>query len=312
MKRISLILMLVAGLTSTALAQDVTDEPEVPTFALEFPLTHPTDEQLQEAFECALDDSDASGQGDSESPTACALAQQAVALAKAREQDSEPSAEELDLLTRIAAENPALLLDINLIAAYYNAADLVAPPSFADQPITSVSLHYSFGGLGNSLDYTVKITHADDKPVVTGDVENTGDSYSATPEATTEPLTLPDTVDSNVAQALAPALQDLLPTGELFSMTPCWDYYPDWTVILSFADGTVVSMVTQASNVIGIGGPWQVEIDGQTYMQYSGAFSQAVVDLLDALELPLGTTAAMGCGDIDNPLNIAFPDFKSS
>jgi hypothetical protein len=69
----------------------------------------------------------------------------------------------------------------------------------------------------------------------------------------------------------------------------------------------VAKMITNNSNVVGIGGPWQIEIDDQHYMQYSGAFSGAVIELLEALDLPLGETAAMGCGGINNPLYDAYP-----
>jgi hypothetical protein len=65
-------------------------------------------------------------------------------------------------------------------------------------------------------------------------------------------------------------------------------------------------MVTNDSNLVGIGGPWQVDIDDQSYMQYSSAFSSAIVDLLDALQLPLGETAAMGCGGVIDPLESAW------
>jgi hypothetical protein len=314
MKFIVFFLIVIAGLAGTVAAQETTVQPESPAFALQFPLEVPSETQLQEAFGCELAaDSASSKTVEVTDTTACGLAKQALALARAREQNSDPSAEEIALLTQIASANPALLLDINLIAAYYNAAPLVAPPAFTDQPITSINLQYSFDGMGDSVDYTIKISQADSEPVVTGHVENSGGLGEATtPAATAEAVTLPDTIDVATIQAFAPALRDLLPTSTVFSMTPCWDYYPDWAVILTFADGTVATMVTQQSNVIGIGGPWQIEIEGRAYLQYSGAFAEAVTTLLDTMNLPLGTTAAMGCGDIDNPLHLAFPDFKAN
>jgi hypothetical protein len=313
MKPIALFLVLVAGLTGTVAAQESTAPPESQTFELEFPLSYPTGDQLEEAFNCELTaDSESSGAVIVEDSTACGLAIQALTLARARERDSDLPAEERALLTQIAAANPALLLDINLLAAYFDAAPLVAPPSFTDQPITSISLRYSFSGLGNSLDYTVKVIKADSEPVVTGRVENSGDNFATASAPSAIPVTLADTVDRDVVQAFAPALRDMVPTGALFSLTPCWDYYPDWTVILTFADGTVATMVTNQSNIIGVGGPWQIEMEGRHYMQYSSAFADAAIALLDALKLPLGTTAAMGCGDISNPLHDAFPDFQTS
>jgi len=147
--------------------------------------------------------------------------------------------------------------------------------------------------------------------VVSGVADASNDYSMATGEPTKAPNKLSGTVDKAVVQAFGDALRDLLPIGRQFTSTPCWDYYPDWTVEMTFADGTVAHMVTNDSNVVGIGGPWQTEIDGQNYMQYSGAFSQAIGDLFDALSLEFGQTAAMGCGGLNNPLEDAF-EIKTS
>ncbi|MEZ4670309.1 MAG: hypothetical protein R3E39_20575 [Anaerolineae bacterium] len=296
------------------LAQDATLTPEEVTFPYEFPLDMPTDNLLAEAHACILDpDVDPTT-----STLTCELARQALALKKDRGDDETLSPKEIELVQKLVGANPALALRLDVIAAYYSAVPLVAPPAFTvDNPITKLHLTYTFAGLGNGVAYELTITQADGNPVVKGDLGEPVSGFdmpspTGTPPPTSTPRALADTVDSQLVQAFAPALRDLLPIGHMFTSTPCWDYYPDWEVELTFADKTVVKMVTNQSNVVGLGGPWQTEIDGQVYMQYSGAFQTAIVDLFDALDLPFGQTAAMGCGGMNEPLDDAFSSTVSN
>jgi hypothetical protein len=305
MKRLLITLCAAFLLATPALAQEATPSPE--NYPFQFPLEHPTKAQVAAAHACDLNPptGDATPEATpADSNNACELAGRALSLARARGDSSDPSAEELKLLEQIAAANPALLLDINLLVAYYNAEPLVAPPDFASQPIRRLTLRYNFAGLSSGTNYDFVIEDADTTPHISGKVES-GSGYET--EETPEPPSLPKTVDARWVQAFGPALRDLLPIAKPFSTTPCWDYYPDWVITLEFADGTTLKMVTNNSNAVGIGGPWQVEIDGKSYMQYSAAFAEAIRDLFEALDLPFGQTAAMGCGGADNPLDSAFP-----
>ena len=302
---------------TVVMAQDATEtqEPEAVEYAFEFPIAAPTDAQIDEAYACALDMSSGSSsteqatqeaESTAESSTACDLAIELVSMAAERG-NAAPSDKEYELFYQLIEANSAMPQRLSLIAAYFNTPALLAPPEAVLQPITSIHFTYTFFGLGPSNDYDVTITNADKTPEVTGEVSINGGMMGGESEATEEPLTLPETVDAAAVQAFGPAMSDLLPIETQFSSVPCWDYYPDWVVELTFADDTTLTLVTNQSNVVGIGGPWQVEIDGQNYMQYSGAFAEAMIDLLEALELPLGETAAMGCGGITDPLFDAFP-----
>ncbi len=287
------------ALSMSAAAQEATETaPSDPVeFPLTFPLGFPTGDQLAEAYDCDLETAPATG--DIETLTACELAVRALELAA--ERGEKPIADdETALLVSLVEANPALVLRLSLIATYYDAIPLVSAPDFGAQPVTAVHLTYTFFGLGPSNDYDIAIDLSGETPAVTGTAEIDGGDDS-------DPVAVPETVDAAVVQALLPALSDLLPIAEQFSSVPCWDYYPDWAVEFTLEDGTVVAVVNNESNVVGIGGPWQVEIDGRNYMQYSNTFSVAVVDLLEALGLPLGETAAMGCGGITDPLWDAFP-----
>lgn len=308
MKRLSVLCLLLVVVGSAAIAQDKTPtpEPETPQFAFEFPLAHSTAEQIEAAYACELDPEAAEALDvDLESATACEIAAAALALAHGREGDEEPPSEdEIALFTRLLELNPALTLHLPILATYYDAAELVDAPDFTHQPVVAMHLTYTFTGLGPSNNYDVTITSADDEPVVSGTVTIEGGYSDETPGA---PVSLPDSVDSAVVQAFGAALTDLVPIGQQFSTIPCWDYYPDWSVELTFEDGTVITMANNASNAVGIGGPWQVEIDGLNYMQYSYRFPKAIRDLFSALRLPFGETAAMGCGGGSDPLFDSYP-----
>lgn len=309
MKRLMLTcLLLLVSMESAAQDATGTPEPEAPEYAFDFPVDAPTQEQVDDAYDCALiagteeeTDATATPEAEVEVSEACALANEALALAAARDEDEPASDEEIALFHSLVEANPALALRIDLIARYFNTSALVAPPEIAEQPITALHLTYTFAGMGPSNDYDVTITDANGEPQVSGTAEiRTGGEDD-------KPLTLPETVDSEIVQAFGAAINDLLPIEEQFSAVPCFDYYPDWTVELTFEDGTALTLVTNQSNVIGIGGPWQVEIDGQNYMQYSGAIITAVAGLFEALELPLGETAAMSCMGVSDPLWDAYP-----
>ena len=72
--------------------------------------------------------------------------------------------------------------------------------------------------------------------------------------------------------------------------------YPDWYVLLTFEDGTQLALVTNESNFLFYGGPWQVTIDEQMYMQYSPDFLIAVLELVEALQLPEGFPSVIYMG----------------
>jgi len=88
----------------------------------------------------------------------------------------------------------------------------------------------------------------------------------------------------------------------------CYDNYPDWSVVLTYADGTEIELVTNGSNVFNAGGPWQVTIDAQNYMQYSTIFMIALAEVVEVMDLPWGQPAGMYCSGLeDSLLNLAFP-----
>jgi len=266
------------------------------TLPLDWPVAPLTPEQIRAVRECDLEtiveqrypESMAEEDLSTSYPpqTGCEWAALALAHAdRAKGQPTSPAAHQA--FTHAVTGNPGYALATPLFYRYLDAMPVVKPPAFAQQEITDVVIDYHWWGLGDPVEYSLEIRHANTEPVVTS--------------AYTDSLA----IDKPAVQALANALTDLLPVSTRFSLQPCMDNYPVWSVHLVFADKTEIEATT-GSNVIFIGGPWFTEIDGQVYMQVSSAFAQAVGELIESLGLPLGEPAGMFCS-MDTVFDKGFP-----
>jgi hypothetical protein len=242
--------------------------------------------------------------------TTCDLAVLTAAYVQYLEDNQAIPEAGISAFRELLTENPAFAFIDPFYFKYIAIGNLVETPTFSRQPITHVEIKHSWTGLGEPVRYTVSIEKADTAtPVVSG---TTGKGYDErTRTLTPDPLTA-RTIDTKLVQALGDALTDLLPVEALVSQVPCWDNYPDWTVTLTFKDGTQLELTTNKSNFFYGGGPWQTTIEKQRYMQYSAAFLTALYDVVEALDLPRGQTAAMGCGGMNAPLGEFFPSFVKS
>ncbi|MFT3895528.1 MAG: hypothetical protein QM730_28235 [Anaerolineales bacterium] len=179
---------------------------------------------------------------------------------------------------------------------YYDNFTIIEPPDVLKQEITAVKIEYTWGGMGDQVEYTVNIKQADTDPVVS--LKN----YT--------PATLKESAKTKVSkdsvQALGNSLINLVPIDSQFSLIPCYDNYPDWTVILTMKDGATLELKTKESNMIYIGGPWQTNIDGQNYVQYSIEFIKALDTLIREIGLSYGEPMAMTCSGQD-VFELAYP-----
>lgn len=269
---------------------------------LAFPLLPPTDEQIKEAKACDLTDRPKALPRNFTPETACDWAMLAVDFANRAQEGAEVLPAARDALIKAISMNAAFSQALPLLAGYFGKVTVVEAPAFLQQPITSIIVQHSFGGLGSKLEYNYTITEADTStPVIKGTF--------AIDDGKETPIT--SRIDGKLVQALATALTDLMPIRARLLLQPCWDDYPDWKVSLTFKDGTTLDLETNRSNILFHGGPWQVVINDQRYMQFSPAFLEAALEITKALKLPLGETAAMGCGGVPNTLEVAYPDSAS-
>lgn len=220
---------------------------------------------------------------------ACSAANAAYIMAlQAAEQD--PLSEDLpaagiEAFERTVQENPAFLFHEDLFYAYFGVIPLVEAPPVSAQSISEATIHYTWWGLGgDELEYNVTVTQGDSTPRVEVTTIHGPRIPSAAPSLGVETI-----------QALAPALTDLIPAPGGLAILRCTDNNPDWDLRLHFADGSIVTATTNGSNFFPFGGPWQVEISGQPYVQISSALAKAVYELVTQMQLPLGQPAAMSC-----------------
>ncbi len=198
-----------------------------------------------------------------------------------REEGDEPSAAGMRAYERSLVGNYGYALATDNFYRYFNSVPLVDVPGMAAQEITRVRIVYKWWGMGepSSVQFALTIAQANTTPLILTDSSLIKRNLK---------------VDKPVIQALRTGLTDLLPVDSKFQLLTCTDNSPSWQVQLTFADGSTLDMETD-SNMIYIGGPWQTEIDGQTYFQASPAFAIKMGELAKALELPLGEPFAMAC-----------------
>lgn len=172
---------------------------------------------------------------------------------------------------------------------YYDNFTIVETPDILKQNITKVHIEYKWGGMGDQIEYTIDINQADTDPTVT--LKNL------------TPITLKENtkakVNTKTVQALGNSLINLIPINSQFPLTVCYDNYPNWAATLTLADGSKVELNTNESNMIYIGGPWQVNIEGQNYIQFSLEFIKTIDTLIQEIGLPYGQPMAMTCSGSD-------------
>lgn len=178
----------------------------------------------------------------------------------------------------------------SLYAYYMNALPLVEPPPVVQQPVTAVEIQFEQIFHVPYAQYELHIENADASPVVTGQITRWRyDEGSETEETEEIGGTLSVTAVQNLGGA---ALSDLLPVDRSFRMGPGIGYAVDWQVALTFADSSTLLLINDGT-LLFAGAPWFVEIDGQTYMQYSTDFPDALLIVTAALDLPPENTPSM-------------------
>lgn len=314
MKRLLATLAILLIGVSSAYAQNEPHEP------LPFPLSASDEAQIEAARNCHIDViaanrypkefTEVAELADVYTPeTPCDWAALAYASILRMKQGERAPDEANYAFIRAVRENPALALRLPLLQAFFGWIHFVEAP-FAGREITHVAVRYDHAGMGGSMRFDFEIdASAGRVPRARGLLETEGELFE--PETEDDPplgeSRIRGTLELEQISALQTGLTELVPISEQFSLTICYDNYPDWSVALTFDDGTVITLNTNGSNEFTMGGPWQVEIDGQNYIQYSVDFGEALVDIIDTLELPLGRTMAMTCGNNDDPFDLAFP-----
>ncbi|TMQ05982.1 MAG: hypothetical protein E6J90_47460 [Deltaproteobacteria bacterium] len=220
-----------------------------------------------------------------------------AAACAVRLEDAAPPAACLDAYRAAVQANPAFAFVSVLPGGYFGKVPLVAAPPAAGHALVSAALDYQWGGLGTPVAWQLAIRDAATSPAVSV----TGPNAKATKST-------PDLRDK--IAALGTSLDSFLPIPEPLHAVDCTDNYPKWTATLEFDDREKLELTTHDSNLLGIGGPWQITIDGVTYLQLAPGFAHAVAQLVSALDLPLGEPAGQMCRGYDIASAVLVPRTK--
>jgi hypothetical protein len=218
--------------------------------------------------------------------TTCDAAVLAAACAGRLEDDAAPPAQCLDAYRATIKANAAFVYAGSLMGGYFGKVTQVAAPPIAAHALASVKLDYKWDGLGKGVAWTLNVDALATKPVM----RVTGATVKL-PAWSTE-------IGADIA-AFGHSLASFVPLAKPLKAINCYDNYPDWTITLVFDDGTKLELVTNGSNLLGLGGPWQTTVGGVTYMQASPDLVKAVHAIIKVLGMPLGEPEAMTCHGFD-------------
>jgi hypothetical protein len=218
--------------------------------------------------------------------TTCDAAVLAAACAGRLEDDAAPPASCLDAYRTAIKANAAFIYAGSLMGGYFGKVTQVAAPAIATHALASVKLDYKWDGLGKGVAWTLNVDALATKPAM----RVTGATVKL-PAWSTE-------IGTDIA-ALGHSLASFVPLAKPLKAINCYDNYPDWTITLVFDDGSKLDVVTNGSNLLGLGGPWQTTVGGVTYMQASPDLVKAVHAIVKVLGMPLGEPEAMTCHGFD-------------
>lgn len=293
--------------TATPTSSLPTYQSQIP---LGWPVEMPTMKQILEAKECPIEASAKSRYPEEmlywdfeyayplESP--CDWAILAIAYQSRIEKRDVISEEGKRAFFQAVQQNSALAMNEAILYPYFDSFELVDAPPLAGQPITSITIDYEWSGIGepSHIEYFIEI-------------ENT---QLSSDEVKISVKSQPEKLKNNLSHSLNPekiqeirsSLTDFLPVQVPFTLEPCTDNSPDWNITVNFLNGKSITLTTHHSNLLTAGGPWFMELDGQFYIQFSAALTQAIMRLFDSLGLPLGQPYSMFCSHT-NTIELAFP-----
>jgi hypothetical protein len=182
--------------------------------------------------------------------------------------------------------NAAFVYAGGMLGGYFGKVVQVAAPPSAMHALASVHVDYKWDGLGTGVKWTLDVDGLADKPAMRISGANV-----KLPAWSTE-------IGTDVA-ALGHSLDSFVPIAKPLHATNCFDNYPDWSITLAFDDGSKLALVTNGSNLLGLGGPWQTTLGGVTYMQTGPGLVHAVHAIVKVLGMPLGEPEAMTCHGFD-------------
>ena len=196
-------------------------------------------------------------------------------------------------------ENPWMILSDIVFFNAFHTMEIVAPPPFVHSKLKSAIIGYSWTGDNIPISFELEIT-TDGPVTATGfyqKIVTTGEGEET--ESVIQSLKINKEINSQNFFTLGQALDNLLPIPQQTSLSLCENHHPDWIITLTYTDGTEITLNSnQSTYLVGIGGPFQTNIDGQDYLLASIDFHEALYEIIKSLALELGSPEAANCSNI--------------
>ena len=216
--------------------------------------------------------------------SACDQATLAAACAGRVKEDAELPKSCVAAYRATVQANPAFAFANGLTGGYFGKAVIVAAPPLVQKKLASVAITYAWSGLGTGVKWTVAAHDLASAPAI--------DITGGKPVAWSAEV-------ATAVTRLGASLGSFMPIGKPLEAIDCTDNYPDWTATLAFDDGSKLELFTKGSNLLGLGGPWQMTLGGVTYLQLGPDFTLAIAKLVKALGLAIGEPQGEFCRGFD-------------
>ena len=235
--------------------------------------------------------------------TACEWAALAYAYARLSHwTESVFSETAKDAFAQTIIRNPALILTTPMYCEFVyenipisGAFPVIEQPPLPAEEITNIRIQYEMEDEYGFDKYDAEIRDANTEPYIyIRDYQRTWD------------YTYPRTIRPKYIQALGNSLTNLIPIESPFTAIRNADEYMNWIVTITYSDGTDIVMSTYKSQLFGWGGPWQINLNGQIYVQYSAEFLSALLDLINHINLMTGEIWPPQC-EYFNFLELTYP-----
>jgi hypothetical protein len=285
------------------------DNENIPSDLLPFPLELADTEQLEEARQCLVDNASLPGNLNTFRPqTACEWA--ILALAYSQDADSR---EELPSLARDAyssaiLRNSAIAFSLPIYTDFLSRlTPIIDTPLSPEVELQGMTLSYYYAGEGEQVDYQVTLENITSRVAVSGrstvvSVPHEGGSPEESVQLLNERV-----IDARIFETFNDALYNFVPIEKQFAGNICRNFTVEWELVLQYTDGTELQISTYGSQVIPSGGPWQMIIDDQAYIQVDLSLFWAVRAITAALQLPEGYPMSFDCDEDFDLFGLAFP-----
>lgn len=213
--------------------------------------------------------------------------------------------DDLVILQNLIHQNPGLVFSSPAI--FYianNNIEISAAPPFTKQELELVDIVYEWNGIGTPVSFELTI-QVEQEAWITGNATY-GPGWDEETGSTTT-LEFDQEIPLEIIEPFGTRLNNLIPVDSQGMFFLCFDNYPDWEITLQYVDGTSINLVTNESNIFYMGAPFQTKIGDQNYILGSIDFLDAILELVNFLELSLGSPAATYCSS-ENYTEVVFPN----